>query len=411
MVSSDVLVIGGGVSGILAAITSARKGEDTVILEKADTLGKKLLATGNGRCNLMNLAEPIFYGNPEFARTVLGMAPVQELTDFWHSIGLFLRFDPDGRGYPCTFQASTVLDVLKTELRRNKVRIYLSRRAKALIKNRDNTFCIEDQSGEKFTARRVIVSTGGMAQPRLGGNDDAWEWLRKIGHSFIPPVPALTPLITDKKSISGLAGIRVKCQITLFAEGAEIHRERGELLFTENGISGICVMQCARFVRGEHCEARICLFPDLFDEQSLFCELRKRQLRNPDGPPTELLQGLCAPHISYAVCKQAGLSVKEENTGDLTELQLRQIVTTALNYRVQILRREGFERAQVMAGGLDCREINPSNMESYLSPGLHVTGELLDVDGDCGGFNLMFACMSGLRAGDNQEERSVYVKR
>jgi len=407
MTFAEVLVIGGGVSGILSAIAASRKGERPLILEKSDSIGKRLLATGNGRCNLMNLTAPKYYGEPEFAAAVLGEDPVQELTDFWHSLGLFLRYDAEGRGYPCTFQASSVLDVLKSELSRNKVQTLVSRKVCGFQKAADGSFHIVTDSGERFESPRVIISTGGLAQPKLGGNNDAWSWLKKLEHSFQPPQPSLTPLITDRKSVSGLAGIRVKCRIGLFTGGQMVHMEDGELLFTENGVSGICVMQCSRFVEEGKSELRVSLFPDLFSDASLTNELKERRSRLSFSSPPDLLQGLCAPRLAYAVCKQAGIPLRGERSGELSDLQLQRIAYAAQNYRIQVLGREGFERAQVMAGGLICREVNPMNMESLLNPGLHITGELLNVDGACVGYNLMFACMSGLRAGANHKGKAM----
>ena len=407
MQKGSVLILGGGISGLISAIASARAGDHPLILEKLDQPGKKLLATGNGRCNLMNLHKPVYYGDPDFADAVLGTDPVEKLTDFWKSLGLFLRYDADGRGYPCTFSAATVLEVIKSELKHQKVNILTGRRVTDISVS-DAGYRVQTENEEIFEADRMIISTGGAAQPKLGGNLDAWPWLSSLGHTMISANPALTPLITEPRTISGLSGIRARCQIQLWNADNLVLQEKGELLFTEKGISGICAMQCARFIMPGKSECRINLLSELFSsEKDLYLELAARRNKDHEGSPPELLRGLCPPKLAYAVCKQAGLQLKGEKNGALTSIDLHKIANTSLGYRIKIIGTEGFERAQVMAGGVNCKEIRPDNLESLLQPGLHITGELLNVDGDCGGFNIMFACMSGLRAGWNRRNQHI----
>ena len=402
MARVDVLVAGGGVSGMIAAITAAQAGDRVVILEKLNQPGKKLLATGSGRCNLMNRGSLRYRGDEAFARAVMGPDPVTALTLFWRRLGIVLRYDAEGRGYPCTYAATTVLDALKLELKRRSVSVLTGCRIQDV--QRDGThFLVKTESGERFLSDRVILAMGGAAQPALGGGLDAWPWLEKMGHRLIPATPALTSLETDPRSVSGLSGIRVKCRLTVLTDGAPVYRESGELLFTDYGISGICVMQCSRYVQEDgRSEGSIDLFPDLFpDTESLFAELAQRQRNRGEDSPTELLQGLCVPKLAYAVCKQAGFPLRGERARELTENDLHRLAGKMKDYRVRILRREGFRKAQVMAGGVDCSEVSPETLSSRLCPGLHITGELLNVDGDCGGYNLMFASMTGIRAGEN----------
>ena len=217
--------------------------------------------------------------------------------------------------------------------------------------------------------------------------------------------PSLTPMRTDRRSISGLAGLRVKCRLRLAVDGRARHQESGELLFSETGISGICVMQCSRFAEPGRSICHLDLISDLFDrEEYLISELFARRKHFAGDPAQEILRGLCGDRLAYAVCKQAGLLLRGEKVQDLSDPQLRQIAAVLRDYQIRIEGVEGFDRAQVMAGGADCGEVAPENMESRLVPGLHLTGELLNVDGDCGGFNLMFAALSGIRAGRNGRE-------
>ena len=408
MKSAETVIIGAGASGLAAAVSAARAGERILVLEKMNQPGKKLLATGNGRCNLMNRNTPVYYGDPGFAGKVLGKDPVGELTAFWKSLGLWIRYDAEGRGYPCTGMASTVMECLKGEIRRLDVPVLTGSPVRDVSPGKDG-FRIRLQEGEPLETRRVILATGGAAQPRLGGNEDAWPWLRRIGHTMVSPTPALTPLRTDRRSVSGLAGLRVKCELTVLTDGKPVHREKGELLFSDSGVSGICVMQCARFVLPGRSEARINLVSGLFDSSDeLIRELFSRRERLAGEEPEALLRGLCAPKMAYAVCRQAGFPLRGELIGEITEGQIAALAGTLREYRVLIEGPEGFDRSQVMAGGLACGEVDPSNMESRICPGLHVTGELLNVDGDCGGYNLMFAFLSGIRAGANRRiERGI----
>ena len=402
MIRTEVAVCGAGASGMAAAAAAARAGDRVTLLEKADRPGKKLLATGNGRCNLMNLNPPVYFGDAGFAAEVLGEDPVSELEAFWKTVGLYLRYDAEGRGYPCTMAAATVLDVLTAELKRLSAEIRTGTEVRNLRKS-GNGYLLETADGETVSADRVILACGGAAQSRLGGNQSAWPWLERFGHRMIPAEPALVPLTTDARSVSGLAGIRVKCAVRLEKDGRTLREESGELLFTEKGISGICVMQLARFLPPEGgAVCRLDLIPGLFgSREELIRELALRKERDPDGAPPELLRGLCAGKLGYAVCKQAGLPLRGERIRDLSRERLERIADALRAYTVRVTGKEGFERAQVMAGGADCRLFDPLTMESRITPGLHVCGELLNVDGDCGGFNLMFAFLSGIRAGQN----------
>ncbi|MBQ9211834.1 MAG: aminoacetone oxidase family FAD-binding enzyme [Clostridia bacterium] len=398
--AADVIVIGGGASGMVAAIAAARCGDRVLMLEKAPALGKKLLATGNGRCNLMNRNPGRYYGEKDFAAQVMGADPVSTLTAFWRSLGLLIVYDGEGRGYPCTYLASTVADCLKAELRRQGVQA-MTGQCVTELQPHSGAFRARTSEGTVYSAPRVILATGGAAQPKLGGNQDAWPWLARLGHTLVAGRPSLTPLRTDRRSISGLAGLRVKGEVTLFRQGEALEKERGEILFTETGISGICVMQLSRFAQPGD-EISIRLLGGLFEEES---QLREELIRRRDvygaEPPENLWRGMLAPKLGYAVCKQAGLALRGEACRDLDEQQLNRLAKAAMGYRVQVEALEGFDRAQVMAGGVRGQELDGRTMVSRLWPGLHIAGELTNVDGECGGYNLMYAAMSGLKAGWN----------
>ena len=404
MPDADVIVVGGGPSGLTAAIEAARHGESVLLLEKYSQPGKKLLATGNGRCNLLNLNDPpIYYGDSSLASKVMGFHPAVFLQNYWYELGIPIRFDSEGRGYPWSMQASSVLDALLRAASSLGVRILEGKKVIDLHQSGDSLFEILTEQGDSYTAHRVIVATGGLAQEKLGGNMDAWPWLKRLGHRMIPAIPALVPLLTDRRSVSGLAGIRVRCSLTVYTDQIRVYQTRGELLFTETGISGICAMQCARSVIGGRSICAADLVEGLFSRESdLHSELIRRRTLHPAGSPTDLLMGICVPRMSFAVCKQAGIRLRGESCGDLSDDDIFSIAAVLRAYRMPILGTEGFDRAQVTAGGVSENDIDPANMESLRVPGLHMTGELVNVDGDCGGYNLMFAVMSGIKAGRNR---------
>lgn len=402
MIVYDVIVIGAGASGIAAAIRAAERRKTVLLLEKSDQPGKKILASGNGRCNLMNTGLPRYYGDPQFVRQAMQHCNVQDLISFFNHYGLILSQEPEGRMYPVTFQASSVLSVLKHALKINGVQLLTGTEVLS-VQSRNGQFNVLSSHGETFRSPSVIVSCGGAVQPKLGGTNAGYEILQGLGHSIIQTFPALVPLLSDARSISGLAGVRIKCRVTACDEtGAILHAEKGEVLFTDYGISGICVMQCARFVHGRKACLLLDFISDIFpDGSDAFAEIKRRQVIYSGFTPTALFNGILNDHVSYAVCKQAGIALKGEKASDLSDENLQRMIRAASAYRVEITGTKGPEYAQVTAGGADCGEFEASTMESKLVPGLYSTGEILNVDGDCGGYNLMFAFISGLIAGNN----------
>ena len=397
----DLAIIGGGAAGLAACAAASRLGDRVIILEGASSVGRKILASGNGRCNLMNTGALRYYGSPLFAESVLSRCGAAEQTRFWKSIGLAVSEEDDGRVYPCTFQAASVLDVLKREIGSRQAEISLNTRVCICYRETTDCFVLETENGRKIRSRRILVAAGGTAALKPGSAESGYGILKRFGHTIHPVFPALVPVETDSRSISGLSGIRIRCIVTLTdSAGTELHREAGEVLFTDTGVSGICVMQCARFIHGEGCRLELDMADRLFpDDAELADELLRRIRRYPDTDAKTMLIGLVPSRISYAVMKQAGIPMKGENADSLTDNDLRRIAETAQCYRVYITGTRGMDYAQVTAGGADCREFHSETMESRIIPGLYAAGEVLNVDGDCGGFNLMFAFASGIIAG------------
>lgn len=397
----DVAVIGAGAAGMAAAISAAERKRKVLLLEKADRPGRKVLASGNGRCNLMNSGVAKYYGDTEFALQVLQNCNREELKSFFAKYGLLLCEESGGLVYPATYQSSSVVSVLKNAMALTGVNMLTNNPVIDVYKN-GNHFSIRtgEYSEDEYRADHLIVSCGGKSQPKLGGSDDGYHILQSMGHRIIPVFPALVPLITDEKSISGLSGLRFRCSVSLFRKDRVLHTEEGEVLFTDYGVSGICIMQCARFVSDEDTFLELDLLKKAFpDRADAYDEIKRRAALFSSCSPIWLLNGILPEKLSYAVLKQAGLPMHGEKNGDIRNEQLERIIDTAYGYRIRIKGNRGFEQSQVTAGGADCNEFNSLTMESCIVPGLFAAGEVLNVDGDCGGFNLMFAFASGLLAG------------
>ena len=382
-----------------AAISSAEHGKKTLLLEKGDRLGRKISASGNGRCNMMNTGTPKYYGDTIFANKVIKQCNYDDLVLFFNRYGLLVKEKENGRVYPVTMRSVSVLSTLQNGLKMNHVdvlcNIYITEIAKA-----EKFFCCQSNAGDEYISDELIICTGGAAQKKLGGSVDGYHYMQSLHHHIDPVFPSLVPVITDHKSISGLAGIRKYCKILLKEGRKTIYQEEGEVLFTEYGLSGICVMQCSRFVNKTGLYFELDLLSDIFISQDeAYWEILARRDRFCNLSPVKLLEGILLPKLSYAVLKQAGIPLRGESANDLNNDDLQKIIKTAYHYRVEAVETKTLEDAQVTAGGIRCDEFNPQTLESKIISGLFAAGEILNVDGDCGGFNLMFAFASGIIAG------------
>lgn len=410
----SVIIIGGGAAGLAAAVAAAMCGDRVTVLERMDRVGKKILATGNGRCNLMNTGELRFPGGGDFAQAVLKRCGAKEQERFWAFFGLRLRHEEGGRAYPVSGAATTVLDTLRQAMR-------------ALDVQEKTSVCVDGISrakgiwtvhagSETFRAERVIIAGGGCAQPKLGSDGSTWKLLSSLGHTLARPRPALTQITTDTEWIRGLSGIRARTGVRILRGNQELHREAGEVLFADYGLTGVCIMQCARHVRaGDEISIDMTRAMGLAGAEEFRAELqRRRKLWSSRSAGSiyvtpvvqrDLLTGLCVPKLAIALFRAAGLErTHEAEIADLTNQDVDRLVRCAADFRVTVRGVKGFENAQVTAGGADVREFDPETMASKIAPGIHAAGEVLDVDGDCGGYNLMFAFGSGILAGLNGRE-------
>ncbi len=383
-VKADIAVIGGGASGIAAAIYASRTGADVVILEKNARIGRKILSTGNGRCNFTNIGADIKNYNSDFVSNALERFPPKAVIQFFEEIGLLAKTEDEGRVYPLCGQASAVLDVLRAELERLGVKVQTDFDVKD-IKATENGFQVVSKSGEKCCAKRVIVATGGNAAPKTGSTGGGYWLLKKLGHT----VTTLTPALVQIKTSKSIQGVRAYGRVTLEDGKTDV----GEIQFTGYGLSGIPVFGLAKYAKpGDG--IFVDLLPD-YDEQEVLEILKKR----PSQKMETYLVGILNKALGQMLLKECEISPLSRESDSLTDSEIIRIVKTIKNWRFDITGVMPWDNAQVTSGGVELGEINPETMESRIVKNLYVTGELLDIDGDCGGYNLQWAWASGFVAG------------
>lgn len=402
-----IVIVGGGASGFAAAIAAAHickeKSVPTciLILEKQDRALRKLLATGNGRCNLTNhdLSDRHYHGNTSFCRGARKSLS-EDTTAFFSSLGL-LCAEEEGRIYPLSGQASSVLDVLRFEADKMGVEIRTNTEAKTVEKHK-NRFKIRFDGGEVL-AEKLIIAAGGAAAPALGGGSGGYDLLASMGHSLEPVSPALVQLRSGSPIPKQLKGIRITGSLRLEVNRIVRREERGEVLFTDYGFSGIAVMQTAREAGGQNnkkaaVEAVLDLLPE-FSLPELLRLLNTRAEANPDRTLENFFAGMFHKKVGQALLKDAGIGPLSRLSGSFSEAEIKTLAQRIKGWRFPIEGTMGFENAQVTAGGIRSCEFHADTMESRLVKGLYACGEILDVDGDCGGYNLDWAWTSGRIAG------------
>lgn len=407
-----VAVIGGGAAGMMSAIEAARAGAIVTLIEKNAQLGKKLATTGNGRCNYTNLDMVDRIGgkfrgfHPEFAVEALDVLPPEAVLDWFREIGVEPRF----RGsyvYPNSDQASAVVDALREELHRLSVKVHYNAEVKS-VQRVDDTYFLIQCVDAVVKADRVILAAGSKAAPKTGSNGDGYFIARKLGHTIVPYVPALCGIRCAGDAFKALAGIRTEAALELVVDGHCVDREAGELQLVDYGISGIPVFQLSRYAayalqEGKKAAVYINFLPGFTDEAEdpRECALRlyrQRQERLAGRKMESFFTGLLHQKLGQLLLRMA--SVRPElPVAELSEKQLRSLASLSVRFKAECVEMNGFLQAQVVAGGVDTTEVDPYTMASRLVPGLYFAGEVLDIDGICGGYNLQWAWASGFVAG------------
>lgn len=408
---TKVGIIGAGAAGMMAAISAASNGAQVILYERTAKLGKKILSTGNGRCNLTNefISAECFHGaHPGFAMEVLECFGREETLKFFEQIGIRPVSLNGGYVYPRSLQAAAVSKALTRELERLNVRVICETNGLRIQRCVKGFFIEHDR--EKCAVDRVILACGGQAAPQTGSDGSGYGLAEELGLKVIPPVPALVPLKSSDKVFKDLSGIRILGKVSLLANGKKIASASGELQLCDYGLSGIPVFQIsgqAARLLAEKKNVPLAAelnFAEEFTAEELKNYLEGQIKRRQNVRCGDFLVGFLPEKLGLSLFKRIGVSY-DLLAGKLSERQKQDLIREMTAFRVPITGTLGFDRAQVCAGGVDTSQIDPTTMEVKAVPGLYVVGELLDIDGICGGYNLQFAWSTGTLAGRSAAKR------
>ena len=399
-------IIGAGASGMAAALAAAENPDvEVLVLERQSRVGRKLLATGNGRCNLTNLhaLEGGYHGeSPDFSQAALTRFSPEETLAWFRSLGLYTVAEPSGRVYPYSDQANSVVDVLRLAMDKPNITLVTGFTVEK-IRREPEGFTLSNREDSYF-CHKIIVACGGLAGSKLGGTMSGYQLLGKLGHRSTRLRPALVQIKCGWGGVVGLKGVRANCHVKILRDEALFAQSTGELQFTEMGLSGPVIFEISRdvcFGKGDW-RARVDFLPEMSPEE-LEEMLLQRQQRN--FPMEELLTGILHNRLGRVLTKAAGIGGRQ--AGDLTREEIAQVCRTVKDFDIPLTEPLGMDSAQVTAGGVLTENFDPQTLESRLVPGLYACGEVLDVDGDCGGYNLQWAWSSGRTAGLHAGKESV----
>ena len=397
-------IIGGGAAGMAAAIAAARYGAEVTLFERNDRVGKKILVTGNGKCNLGNyhLSEKEYYGStPAFIRAALKRFDTEDTVTFFKSMGLMLK-EKNGYLYPACEQAAVVLDVLRFEMQSLGIHIMTDCKINHIARDAESGLITVGDGSQRYPFDAVILACGSKAAPKTGSDGSGYKLAKQLGHSLVPTVPALVQLKCAEDYFKAVSGVRTDAEIRVYDGAQLVATERGELQLTEYGISGIPVFQVSRIVnyllrKKPEVKVEIDLLPD-YNKGTYedFCACR--MLLQRERSVEEFFTGMLNKKLMALFIKLAGLkgnALLEQADAN----KLRQVFALCKSWTVHVTGSNPYDNAQVCAGGVDTSEVT-ENFESKKVPGVYLVGELLDVDGKCGGYNLQWAWCSGYLAGE-----------
>lgn len=396
-------IIGGGPAGMAAAITAARQGARVTVIERNDRVGKKILVTGNGKCNLGNYqlgAEQYYGSSEEFIGQALRRFDTDDTVAFFRGLGLLIK-SKNGYLYPACEQAAVVLDVLRFEMQSLGITVLNECKINHIEKDTATGEIIVSDGKMKYTFDAVILACGSKAAPKTGSDGSGYKLAGKLGHSIVPTVPALVQLKCREEYLKAVGGVRAEGEIAVYRGRECVARERGEMQFTEYGISGIPVFQISRVVNyilrqeQEVC-VKLNLLPD-YNDEAFDGLCAGRELLQGDRTVEEFFTGLLNKKLMQLFIKMAGLkgNLPMEHAD---KKAVKQVYDLCRRWQLHVTGSNPYDNAQVCAGGVDTAELT-ENMESKLVKGVYFAGEIMDVDGKCGGYNLQWAWCSGVIAG------------
>ncbi|MCR1899831.1 NAD(P)/FAD-dependent oxidoreductase [Irregularibacter muris] len=400
-----VIVVGGGAAGMMAAISAKRLGADVTILEKNPRVGKKILATGNGRCNFTNINTNItcYNGNnPKFSYSALSNFTIDDTIHFFEKLGISHKVEGLGKVFPRSDQASSILDVLLYELNGLGVSIICDANVEDITKKKDK-FIIRLENGIKHSGDRVIITTGGKAMPSSGSDGKGYDLARKFGHTIRDVFPALVQLMLEGSFFKRITGVKFIGTAELIHKNKSLMKDRGDILFTNYGISGPPILQLSRKAgellnKGKEAYLKVVIM-DTMSKDELRKLMTKRFQVGAKKSIDFSLVGLINKKLIPIVLQEANIEDIKRPVANLSNKEKERIIDILSDWRFKITGTKSWTSAQVTAGGVDTKEINQNTMESKLVQGIFFAGEIMDIDGMCGGFNLQWAWSSGFTAG------------
>lgn len=390
----EIAIIGGGASGLFAAIAAKNESTTVTVYEKEKRVGKKILATGNGCCNMTNInaGENDYHGGDvSFIKGAINRFWVSETLDMFSELGILWKEESEGKVYPYSNNASSVLDVLRRRLDEIGVNT-LCDTGIVSIKKEGNTFTLKDNNGNIRIADKVIISTGGKAGASLGSDGSGYTLLKGFGHTITDVSPSLVQIKTETETVRKLKGIKVNAKVTL---GDKFRN--GEVLFTDYGISGPPVFWLSSYL-GDEKEISIDIMPE-YDFNEVYNMIKTRCIYQYNTPLEDFFVGMLNKRVGQAILKHVGVEPLSRPANTLTEKEIKQVTSAIKGLKLKIQGKASWNNAQVTKGGAVAGEFDPVTMESKRVKGLYACGEVLDIDGDCGGYNLQWAWSSGYLAG------------
>ena len=394
----DVIVIGGGASGLVAAIEAGKHFERVALLEKESRMGKKILATGNGKCNLTNINANIkdYSGSLCYGvKRLYSEYSPKDIIKYFENMGLVTYADEFGRVYPKCNQASAVLDTLRNNIRLNDIDEFTECKVTDIVVGENFEIVTNN---ERFFSKRIIIACGGKSSPYLGSDGSMFEVIERLGHTFTEISPALCPIIVKSDIIKSLKGVRAKGKVSVLNKGKVVKSDIGEIQFTENSISGICAFNLSGLI---YDTVRVSLLPDMSNNEIINMLKNRREILK-DLTVDNFLLSIFNNKISAVLLKKSNINSLNRRCADISNKEIQDLAHNINNLDFKTTGKNDFGRSQVTKGGIPSSEINIETMESLYIPNLYFCGEVLDIDGICGGYNLQFAFASGIKAGQTQ---------
>ncbi|MGN0479041.1 MAG: NAD(P)/FAD-dependent oxidoreductase [Hominenteromicrobium sp.] len=425
MKQAEVVILGGGAAGLMASCAAARilkRNGSVLLLEGNPKLGRKLLATGNGRCNLTNLnvSPGHYHGDAAAAVPLLEKYTPEAVIAAFRDMGLITKADDEGRVYPRSLQAAAVLAVLRRSAEESGVTCMLGSPASS-VRKAGRGFRVQCADSGEIEAARCILACGGAASPKHSCSADGYAFAKALGHTVTPLYPALTQLLCRGKVFKSLAGMRCAARAALLADGKEICAESGEVLFTETGLSGICVFGLSVYAGeffalgtvGGKAHRALSVSLDCLPDWSFteLCDyILEMRTAYPNRMAGELLDGLLNMRVGSALVQAAGID-PARSAKFVAPGQMQKLAALTKAWRFEVTGTKSWQDAQITAGGIPLKELDPLTMRSKKTDGLYLAGEMLNVHGDCGGYNLHFAWATGLAAGEAAAKSILKEKR